>query len=45
MKKDVSEILRDLLTEALQEIAGERGKTLDEELIVEIERPLSLIHI
>ena len=39
MKKDVSEILRDLLTESLLEIAGERGKTLDEELIVEIERP------
>lgn len=40
MKKDVSEILRDLVAEALQQISEERGRAPGgEPLLVEIERP------
>ncbi|MGC9372224.1 MAG: arginine--tRNA ligase [Thermovirgaceae bacterium] len=39
MKKDVSEILRELVAEALSRISEERGKAIEEEPLVEIERP------
>lgn len=39
MKKDVSEILRDLVVESLQQISEEQGKPFEEEPLVEIERP------
>ncbi|MFP4482598.1 MAG: arginine--tRNA ligase [Thermovirgaceae bacterium] len=39
MKKDVSEILKDLVAEALHQISEERGKAIEEDSLVEIERP------
>lgn len=39
MEKDVSEILRELVAEALSRISEERGKAMEEEPLVEIERP------
>jgi len=39
MKKDVSEILRNLVAESLQQISEEQGKPFEEDPLVEIERP------